>query len=278
MNKESLAIPVAHPQELIRVEAVNKYYQLGDQPLQVLKDVYLSIDEGDFISIMGPSGSGKSTLINVLGFLDHEFEGDYYFEGRPLEARTDAQISHLRNQVVGFICQSFNLIETMSVADNVRLPLLYGGRRVRETQATVEAALDRVGLLDKAHHKPHELSGGQKQRVAIARALINQPRFIIADEPTGALDTKTSRMIMEILADLNRESGVTIVMVTHDPTLQIYANRHIVIIDGQVSESGAVDPAELTREFNKTYQLATDAFEADLFAQEGDQEVPHETE
>lgn len=262
---------------LIQVRQVNKYFQVGGHPFHVLKDVNLTIFQGDFVSIMGPSGSGKSTLINVLGFLDNDFQGDYLFEGQPLEVRTDTQISQLRNQVVGFVFQSFNLISTMTVADNIRLPLLYAGMSYRQCQDRVEAALDRVGLLNKARNKPNELSGGQKQRVAIARALVNEPRFLIADEPTGALDTKTSRLIMEILAQLNRETGVTIVMVTHDPSLQAYANRHIVIVDGQVSEAEAGEAQALTHEFNKSYQVHEAFVEATLAGQADpkDKEDPH---
>lgn len=240
---------------MIEIEHVNKYYQMGESQLHVLKDVNLSINKGEFVSIMGPSGSGKSTLINVLGFLDNNFEGTYHFNGRPIEQRTDKQISQLRNQMVGFVFQDFNLIGNMTVYENVRLPLIYNGYNAKQTKDLVQKALERVGLGDKGHHKPSELSGGQKQRVAIARALINSPSFIIADEPTGALDTKTSRMIMEILSKLHREEGVTIVMVTHDPTLQSYATRHIVIVDGEIQQnSQANNAADLTREFNKTYQ------------------------
>lgn len=222
---------------LIQLKQVNKYYGSGDNQIHVLKDINLSIYPGEFVSIMGPSGSGKSTLINVLGFLDHKFSGSYEFDGQLLESRTDNQISHLRNEVVGFVFQSFNLLDNMSVADNVRLPLLYAGLKKSETSARVQEALDHVGLADKGGVKPKQLSGGQQQRVAIARALINQPRFIIADEPTGALDTKTSRKIMQILERLHAEDGVTILMVTHDPNMQTYASRHIQIVDGRISKT-----------------------------------------
>lgn len=157
--------------------------------------------------------------------------------------------------MVGFVFQDFNLIPNMTVTENVRLPLIYNGYSASQSKPLVEKALKKVGLEDKAHHKPAELSGGQKQRVAIARALINNPSFIIADEPTGALDTKTSRVIMEILSQLNREEGVTVVMVTHDPTLQKYATRHIVIVDGEIQQNMLENAAALTREFNKSYQI-----------------------
>ncbi|MDO4431770.1 MAG: ABC transporter ATP-binding protein [Aerococcaceae bacterium] len=239
---------------LIDIRNVNKYYQMGENRLHVLKDVNLTIEKGEFVSIMGPSGSGKSTLINVLGFLDNNFDGVYHFNGQPLEQRTDKQISQLRNQMVGFVFQDFNLIPTMTVSENVRLPLIYNGYSARQTKPLVQKALDRVGLGDKGNHKPSELSGGQKQRVAIARALINNPSFIIADEPTGALDTKTSRMIMEILSTLHAEEGVTIVMVTHNPEQQKYATRHIVIVDGEMQDNTATNAADLTCQFNKTYE------------------------
>lgn len=219
---------------LIEIKDLNKYYQMGEQTLRVLNSINLSINRNDFVSIMGPSGSGKSTLINVLGFLDHDFEGDYLFEGKPIEQRTDQQISNLRNQVVGFVFQEFNLLSNMTVEENVRLPLLYKGLRAKETTSLVQTALAKVGLADKLKQKPSQLSGGQKQRVAIARALVNQPQFIIADEPTGALDSKTSASIMAILSKLHAEEDVTIIMVTHDPQLQHFANKHIRMVDGQI--------------------------------------------
>ena len=187
---------------LIDIRGINKYYTAGEEQLHVLKDIDLQIHRGEFVSIMGPSGSGKSTLINILGFLDNQFEGTYILDGKQIEQRTDRQISQLRNQLVGFVFQDFNLIETMTVEENVRLPLIYSGMTAKQTRPKVEAALERVGLQGKLKNMPHELSGGQKQRVAIARALINEPQFIIADEPTGALDTKTSTLIMDILKQL----------------------------------------------------------------------------
>lgn len=221
-------------QPLIEMKKINKYYQVGEHRLHVLRNIDLSIYRNEFVTIMGPSGSGKSTLINVLGFLDNKFEGHYNFDGKPVEARTDKQISILRNEMVGFVFQDFNLIPTMTVNENIRLPLLYKGMPARKTKERVQQALDSVGLGSKFNSRPHELSGGQKQRIAIARALINNPRFIIADEPTGALDTKTSKVIMDILARLHREQGVTVVLVTHDPNLQAYATRKVRIVDGQI--------------------------------------------
>ncbi|EFR31372.1 ABC transporter ATP-binding protein [Eremococcus coleocola] len=226
---------------LIQLNQVNKSYQLGKQSFKILKNISLNIYGGEFVTIMGPSGSGKSTLINILGFLDKDFEGDYRFQGQAVEQRTDRQVSQLRNSMVGFVFQDFNLIESMTVAENVRLPLLYQGKPSYKVKKQVLAALDRVGIKEKAQAYPKELSGGQKQRVAIARALINQPKFIIADEPTGALDSKTSAVIMDILARLHQEEGVTIVMVTHDPNLQAYANRQIKIVDGEIEANYATE-------------------------------------
>lgn len=239
---------------LIEVKDLNKHYSLGEQSLHVLRDINMSINSGEFVSVMGPSGSGKSTLINVLGFLDNHFEGDYIFNGQSVSDRNDNQISHLRNKMVGFVFQDFNLINNMTVRENVQLPLIYAGMTAKTSKARVEEVLDKVGLSDKLNSKPHELSGGQRQRVAIARALVNEPQFIIADEPTGALDTKTSQAIMDILSDLHQKEQVTIVMVTHDPSLQRYANKHIVIIDGQVREVELGEAQTLIHEFSQIGQ------------------------
>ncbi|WP_018659111.1 ABC transporter ATP-binding protein [Allofustis seminis] len=224
-----------HP--LIALHKINKYYQMGENTLHVLKDIDLTIQEGEFVSIMGPSGSGKSTLINVLGFLDNDFAGEYFFQGKTVTHRTDRQISELRNRRVGFVFQDFNLIENMTVAENVALPLIYSGLSSHEARPRVQEVLDHMGIGHKLNAKPYELSGGQRQRVAIARALVNSPDFIIADEPTGALDTKTSRKIMDVIAKMNQEMGVTTVVVTHDPSLQRYATRHLMIVDGRLRES-----------------------------------------
>lgn len=237
------------PRLLMDLEGINKYYELGENQLHVLKDIHLKIYAGEFISIMGPSGSGKSTLINVLGFLDNNFEGRYHFEGQPVEKRTDQEISKLRNQDVGFVFQEFNLIESMTVAENVTLPLIYNGYSAKQAEQPVREILTRLGMESKLKARPHELSGGQRQRVAIARALINSPKFLIADEPTGALDTKTSAVIMDILEELNQKDGVTIVMVTHDPTLQRFASRHLVIVDGVLEEKDQSEAEKLAEQY-----------------------------
>lgn len=215
---------------------INKYYKNDEESLHVLKNINLHISPGEIVAIMGPSGSGKSTLINLLGFIDRKFDGDYLFEGESLLASSDDVLSKVRNQTVGFVFQNFSLIENNTVFENVELPLLYNGYGLHQTKERVLDALDKVGLKDKADKHPKQLSGGQQQRVAIARALINQPKFIIADEPTGALDTHTSAEIMQLFVDLNKKEDATIILVTHDPELVPYCDRLISIRDGAVIE------------------------------------------
>ena len=218
---------------MIKLEHVYKYYETGDTQLTVLEDVNFSIAAGEFVAIMGPSGSGKSTLINLLGFIDRHFDGRYLFNGREIGDFKDEELSEIRNRSVGFVFQNFSLIENLSVAENVELPLLYKGAKHNETQKKVKDALKRVGLSEKLDQLPKQLSGGQQQRVAIARALINQPNFIIADEPTGALDTHTTDEIMQLFKQLNDE-GVTIILVTHDPETVVYCDRLLKIRDGKM--------------------------------------------
>ncbi|MGO3603989.1 MAG: ABC transporter ATP-binding protein [Enterococcus malodoratus] len=220
---------------MIKLEHIYKYYDTGGTRLNVLDDISFSIDAGEFVAIMGPSGSGKSTLINLLGFIDRNFEGDYLFNGREIANFEDEELSVIRNRSVGFVFQNFSLIENLTVAENVELPLLYNGAKHNETQKKVAEALARVGLADKLNQLPNQLSGGQQQRVAIARALINQPSFIIADEPTGALDTHTTEEIMQLFKQLNDE-GVTIILVTHDPETVVYCDRLLKIRDGKMIE------------------------------------------
>lgn len=215
---------------------INKYYKSEEETLHVLKDINLHVSPGEMIAVMGPSGSGKSTLINLLGFIDRKFEGEYLFEGESLLTSSDDKLSKIRNQTVGFVFQNFSLIENNTVYENVELPLLYNGYGFHQTKERVMQALEKVGLADKAEKHPKQLSGGQQQRVAIARALINRPKFLIADEPTGALDTHTSEDIMNLLVDLNKEDGATIILVTHDPELVPYCSRLISIRDGAIIE------------------------------------------
>ncbi|EGO2662646.1 ABC transporter ATP-binding protein [Enterococcus faecalis] len=221
---------------MIELNKINKYYANEEESLHVLKDIHLSIKNGEMIAIMGPSGSGKSTLINLLGFIDRKFEGEYLFEGRSLVNTADDILSKIRNQTVGFIFQNFSLIESNTVYENVELPLLYNGVSPFKTKEKVFSVLDRVGLKGKEYKYPKQLSGGQQQRVAIARALINHPKFIIADEPTGALDTHTSEEIMQLFTTLNKEDDVTLIMVTHNPEVVPYCHRLITIRDGAIIE------------------------------------------
>ncbi|HAP5747642.1 TPA: ABC transporter ATP-binding protein [Enterococcus faecalis] len=221
---------------MIELNKINKYYANEEESLHVLKDIHLSIKNGEMIAIMGPSGSGKSTLINLLGFIDRKFEGEYLFEGRSLVNTADDILSKIRNQTVGFIFQNFSLIESNTVYENVELPLLYNGVSPFKTKEKVFFVLDRVGLKGKEYKYPKQLSGGQQQRVAIARALINHPKFIIADEPTGALDTHTSEEIMQLFTTLNKEDDVTLIMVTHNPEVVPYCHRLITIRDGAIIE------------------------------------------
>lgn len=218
---------------LLELKDVNKTYNNG-QPLHVLKGIDLSIDRGEFVSIMGSSGSGKSTLLNILGILDDYDTGEYWLDGKLIKGLTERQAADYRNHMIGFIFQSFNLISFKTAVENVELPLFYQGVSRSKRHAMAMEYLDRLGLADWAHHYPNEMSGGQKQRVAIARALITNPQIILADEPTGALDSKTSVEVMELLGRLNREEGVTIIVVTHESGVANCTNKIVHIKDGLI--------------------------------------------
>ena len=220
---------------LIKIEHIFKSYRNGDQELEVLKDINLEVAEGEFLAIMGPSGSGKSTLMNIIGMLDRPSSGAYYLEGQDVASISEKALAKVRNQQIGFVFQQFFLLSKLNALQNVELPLIYAGKGQAERKSLAEQYLTKVELEGRMHHLPSELSGGQKQRVAIARALVNQPSLILADEPTGALDTKTGVQIMELLTELNRE-GKTIIMVTHEPEIAEYASRQIVIRDGVIIE------------------------------------------
>lgn len=228
---------------MIKLTNINKYYRQGDQRFHVLHDINLTVDQGEFVAIIGESGSGKSTLINIIGFLDDDFTGTYFYEGQPIHNYTRKQFSRLRNQNVGFVFQNFKLIREATVAENVALPLLYAGNRRREISDRVTAVLDQVGLHGYEDQLPQNMSGGQQQRVSIARAIIGYPHFLIADEPTGALDTETSQEIMDLFKRLNQDEGTTIIMVTHDPHVAAQCERVVKIIDGRVvsDSQGAQD-------------------------------------
>ena len=220
---------------LIELKDVNKTYNNG-QPLHVLKGINLDIDKGEFVSIMGASGSGKSTLLNILGILDNYDTGEYYIDGRLIKNLSERQAADYRNRMIGFIFQSFNLVGFKTAVENVELPLFYQGvSRAKRHQLAMEY-LERLGLADWAKHYPNEMSGGQKQRVAIARALITHPKIILADEPTGALDSKTSEEVMQLLGQLNREEGVTIIVVTHESGVANCTDKIIHIKDGIIGQ------------------------------------------
>jgi putative ABC transport system ATP-binding protein len=220
---------------LIEARDLVKTYTMGDQTVHALRGVSLDITEGDFVAIMGASGSGKSTLMNILGCLDLPTSGEYRLAGEEVEGLTPDALASIRNRRIGFVFQQFNLLPRTSALENVELPMVYAGVKAAQRRVKAQAALQRVGLAERGGHTPSELSGGQQQRVAIARALVNNPPLILADEPTGALDSKTSEDIMTLLTELNRQ-GMTVVIVTHESDVAAWARRKLVFRDGQIVE------------------------------------------
>jgi len=218
---------------LIEIEEITKVYSMGDVEVRALRGLSLQIHEGGLMSIMGPSGSGKTTLMNIIGCLDQPTSGRYLLEGTDVARLDDDRLAEIRNRRIGFVFQSFNLLARTTALENVELPLVYAGERDRKQRAA--AALEAVGLEDRLHHRPNELSGGQQQRVAIARALVNSPSIILADEPTGNLDSRAGAEIMAIFQELNSELGVTIVFVTHEPDIAAHTRRIIHLRDGQIA-------------------------------------------
>ena len=218
---------------LIALDAIVKTYRMGDVTVEALRGVSLDIADGEFVAIMGASGSGKSTLMNVLGCLDRPTSGQYLLAGEEVSRLSPNALAALRNRTIGFVFQNFNLLSRTSALENVELPLLYSGTHARERHARALEALERVGLRDRADHHPNQMSGGQQQRVAIARALVGRPRLVLADEPTGNLDSKTSVEVMRIFEELQRE-GITVVLVTHEPDIADWAHRVITMRDGLV--------------------------------------------
>ena len=226
---------------LIEARDLVKTYTMGDQTVHALRGVTLSIAAGEFVAIMGASGSGKSTLMNILGCLDLPTTGHYQLAGEAVDAMAQDQLASIRNRRIGFVFQQFNLLPRTSALENVELPMLYAGIKADERRSRAQAALARVGLAERSGHTPSELSGGQQQRVAIARALVNQPQFILADEPTGALDTQTSEDIMQLLTQLNTQ-GMTVVIVTHENDIAAWARRKLLFKDGQIVQDVVQTP------------------------------------
>ena len=233
---------------VIRLENVFKTYDLGEVQVQALRGVSLEIYEGEFVAVMGPSGSGKSTVMNILGCLDRPTRGRYYLDGVDVSRLSKNELARIRNRKLGFVFQQFNLLSRTSALENVELPTVYAGIRQEERSRRAMESLTRVGLADRAGHHPAQLSGGQQQRVAIARGLVNQPSILLADEPTGNLDSRTSVEIMEILQTLNDEQGLTIVLVTHEPDIAQYAKRTLEFRDGKLRRDAFVRDRSIARE------------------------------
>lgn len=222
---------------IVELRDICKDYYQGKEPVRVLKNVNLTVEKGDYLAIMGPSGSGKTTLMNLIGCLDIPTSGSYHLDGKDLLGLSDNALADVRNQYIGFVFQSFHLLPKMDALDNVALPLLYAGVPLKERRKRAESALCAVGLQDRIHFLPNQLSGGQCQRVAIARAMVTQPALLLADEPTGALDTKSGEQIMEIFRKLSDE-GMTIIMITHEPSIARCADKCYYIRDGELQTEG----------------------------------------
>lgn len=229
--------------EVISLKDIHKSYYLGKQELPVLKGIDLSVHDKEYISLMGPSGSGKSTLMNIIGCLDTLTKGQYILNGKDVSKMTDDELADVRNVEIGFVFQQFNLLPRLTAWENVALPLIYAGINKAEREKRAKDMLEKVGLEERSHHKPNELSGGQSQRVAIARALINNPSIILADEPTGNLDTKTSEEIMELFGQIN-EQGNTVMLVTHEEDIANFTKRIVRIRDGVVESDTPIKPAD----------------------------------
>lgn len=231
---------------VMEIKNLKKIYHVGDQEIHALRDVSLSITEGEFVAVMGPSGSGKSSMMNVMGCLDSPTSGEFYLDGYSILDARDNELAYIRNEKIGFVFQKFHLLPRSTALANVELPMLYAGVPARERRERAMEALVNVGLAERMYNKPNELSGGQQQRVSIARALVTNPVILLADEPTGALDSRTSREIMEIFQDLN-DNGKTIVLVTHDIEVSEYAKRLIHFRDGQIEQDHPVENRRFAR-------------------------------
>jgi putative ABC transport system ATP-binding protein len=251
---------------VIRLENIYKTYDLGEIQVQALRGVSLEIREGEFVAVMGPSGSGKSTIMNILGCLDRPTKGHYFLDGVDVSGMSKSELARIRNRKLGFVFQQFNLLSRTSALENVELPTVYAGISPEERTKRAMDALTRVGLASRAGHHPSQLSGGQQQRVAIARGLVNRPSILLADEPTGNLDSRTSAEIMEILQTLNDEQGLTIVLVTHEPDIAQYARRNLLFRDGKLKRDSMVTERLSAREVLQSLptaeeQAAEDAVE-----------------
>jgi len=222
-----------NPEILIELTQIGKYYQMGSERLEALKEVDLKVGFNEYLALMGPSGSGKSTLMNIIGCLDSPSYGQYLLRGIDVSGMDDSELAQIRNKEIGFIFQTFNLMPRISALENVALPLVYAGVSKKERQLRAEEVMESVGLKDRMHHKPNQLSGGQRQRVAIGRALVNKPSIILADEPTGNLDSKTSEEIMKILDQIH-QLGNTVILVTHEPDIATFAKRLVKLKDGKI--------------------------------------------
>ena len=224
------------------MEKINKFYRMGDEPAHILKDIDLTIEQGEYLSVLGPSGSGKSTLMNIIGCLDVASSGKYILHGKEIENLSEIELAAIRSREIGFIFQNSQLLPRLTAQKNVELPLIYAGVSPKERRKRASEILDRVGLSDRKDHYPNQLSGGQQQRVAIARALVSNPSILLADEPTGALDQKTGKQVMALFQELSDE-GRTIIMITHDMHIASYAHRVVHIIDGVLTEGGNTQDA-----------------------------------
>ena len=233
---------------VIKVENLHKYYEMGDTRVHALRGISLEIHRGEFVAIMGSSGSGKSTFMNMLGCLDKPSEGVYLLEGTNVAELSRIELARVRNERVGFVFQGFNLLSRTTAMENVELPLIYAGLRAKERHRRSLEALQRVGLSDRGHHVPSQLSGGQQQRVAIARSLVNRPSILLADEPTGNLDSRTSVEIMQVFQELNETEQLTIILVTHEPDIATYSKRIITFRDGRVVRDQPVQERSLATE------------------------------